>query len=291
MDQPEFPYESIDNYLLGRMDGAEATAFEEEMANDSALKQEVSFQKSVISGVKEARRQQLKARLSDIPVSASPWAGAMQSTWLKVTTGIVVAGGLSIAAYYQLDKDHSSAEIVEEYITISTPVEAEEVGVVELPSKVELENNIESANYEPAISAIEASEERKFEETPKVVLPDVSVPQPVNPGNSNNLEEEEFDTSTESFSVDTNSSPVTVEVVQSAESRSYRYFDGVLGLKGDFDNITYDILEINDQEGRRLFLLIDGVYYGMTSTESYKPLVKIEDKKLSKQLDVLREYK
>lgn len=295
MDQSKLPHEAIERYLLDQMGKEEAVAFEQSITNSEALSEEVALQRSIIKGLQETRKMELKSRLAQIPVSASPWAAAMQSTWLKMATGALVVGSISLVAYYQLDTDKQAEQIADlpkEIVEVAVPAQVD-AEIIEIPESTEEEQAVEETSrpIEEKQPEVSTPVERESDEEEINPVPQVSIPVPVNPDTDLAITEVNIEEETSLPFVSESSSPLAVDLIIESSKRTYRYFDGELSLKGDYKDITYDILEINSKEGRKLYLLIDGIYYSLTPTDSYLPLQRITDTKVRKQLDVLRDYK
>lgn len=278
------PHEAIERYLTNQMGSDELASFEQSLISNAELRDEVSLQRTIINGIKEARKVELKTRLSEIPVSSSPWAGAMQSTWLKLATGAVVVGTLSFVTFYQLDfETDTNASFNTNPIEINGPTPSIDLEIIIPQKSTEVKEVVE-------FNKKSIPKEKKLINEQVKTLPQVIIPVPMNPEDKMLSEDEVSDPLTLPMGAAIEN-PVTVDVEMNAGIREYRYFDAVLSLRGDYQNVSYDILELNSKSGRELFLVMDGKYYSLLSTESYQPLQVIEDKKVLKKLEVLKDFK
>lgn len=90
--------EQIDLYLSGDLSSADKAAFENKMANDSALKEQVTQQQELIRVV---NRQALRAQISSVAASAGGAAGGggLSNLFLGIS-GIVTVGLITVGAIY-----------------------------------------------------------------------------------------------------------------------------------------------------------------------------------------------
>jgi hypothetical protein len=280
MEANKIPHIDIEKYLLGEMKQPEALAFEERMAGNDLLKQEVGFQREIIKGIGEARKLELKARLAQIPVSTSLVSTLLNSTWVKVTTGVVVVSTASILTYMQLDNQDSEPEVFID--TIDAPAISESVDLV-IPDK----DDKDEAEVKNPVPALVVKKEKKTIENQQDDAPEIFVPEVEIPEFEDNWTESDNEVDPQpTFIEEENNTSISVE--QYPGDRMYRYFDGILTLRGDFDNVTYQLLELNNNEGKQFFIHVEDVYYSLPVTDTFVSFVRISDRGLIKELDLLK---
>ncbi len=286
------PHDDIERYVLDRMSHVEKTAFEIRIKEDAAINEEVAFQRTIFKGIGEARKAALKNRLAQVPVSSSWFSNAISSGWAKAAAGIVVVSAASLIFYTEghrddLGDDNSS-------VFIDAPESQEEI-VISIPDRL-ITEKADAANQDIATASTTIENydiareivEDEFQED-NVDLEGTLQIVPVNPPELEfegelETQDEENNTLLDISSVE---APINIDVIESEEERLYRYFDGTLTLKGDYNSIYYDLLELNLEEGRLYFIEIDGDYFALPVTESFRSLDLIVNKSLISTLDSL----
>jgi hypothetical protein len=285
MNASNIPHDNIERYLLGDMDSKEVISFEEQIRASEMLQDEVVFQRSIIRGIENARKAELKARLSNVPVDGSWLGNVMSSAWSKAVTGVVVAGTVSIFAYMQFDAEDTNLPMIGDPISIDAPTEdskADWTLKFEKPSVPAIEESVTIESKQVIIK----EHNPIADEVPKLQVTSVEIPdmEMFETQDEDSFAEPGSDLSTAILDEEV---PLKFTVLTTEESRSYRYFEGELTLKGDFDNVVYDLIELNSEEGKTYFIEIEGKFFSMPQSQEYRLLELIHDKKLIKLLDSL----
>lgn len=288
MSDSKLPHDQIESYLMGRMDDSEVISFEKKMHSDELLRAEVDFQRLVVDGLGVARKQALKARLAEVPVSSSWLYNTWNTTWVKATTGLLIASSAAVIYYVQLPSDHVLE--VGESIIADAPVPRstvqlvipEKLDPVELPMKeevsvAELVTVDDHANDSEELASSEQLVKEITITIDEVVVPEVDLDfaDEVAEEEQNHIEALE------------GSLPANFDVIFEASARLYKYFEGQLVLKGDYHSVDYDLIEINSSEGKKYYIEIEGIYYAMPVSQEFRSLEKIADKSLISRLDSL----
>ena len=295
MEADHIPHSDIERYLLDKMGRHERAGFEEQMAGNDALRQEVAFQNEVIKGISEARKRQLKARLADIPVSTSPIPGLLNSAWIKAVSGVVVVSAAAILTYHMLDEGDPPLPIIDEneQIVADAPQLPEVHGLVipdktPTPEEPALTNSPVIKEHLHAVAEMEkvATEPNESDQAEPmgIVVPGAVMPEPVVDYSEDNTEDALLPL------VTGDDDPViSLQVEQYPGSPQYRYFDGALTLRGDFQGIAYQLLEIHGPDGKAYFIQLGKNYYELPATDTFKPFVPVTNPKKIKELDMLSE--
>lgn len=252
-------FELIDDYLTNRLSEQDKKSFEQHMNSDPALKADVELQKEIIQGLKSARVAELKAMLNKVPV-ASP---AFHVSPMRIAAGLIGTAVVAAGLYFYFDKNDSvnpdqqstlqvesikPAEKTNPEITadngvdeIINPIDKKDKKGVDTESKNE-KNQIETTKEDrkPAIDLLDPTDELTVNQT-NIVAEKPAV---------------------------TNSSSISIAKIEVAVNSSekkfkshYQFTDGNLILYGDFDNDLYEIIEVNTQTARSLFLYYKSYYY------------------------------
>ena len=73
--------EFVSRYLDNELNPAQRLDFENKLLHDTDLKEELDLQKDLVEGIKEARRLELKSRLSNIPINSPVYQSIQKATF------------------------------------------------------------------------------------------------------------------------------------------------------------------------------------------------------------------
>lgn len=94
----------IDSYLSGGMTPSEETSFMDLIETDPILKEEFLFQQSIVGGLKEYRKNELKNRLSSISVGIGFFGFLMNASYYKVMAAALTLGIIGYGTYYTISE-------------------------------------------------------------------------------------------------------------------------------------------------------------------------------------------
>lgn len=271
-------FELIDDYLTNRLGETQKETFEQQLANDPALKADVEFQRQVIESVKNARAAELKSMLNNVPISTT-----REFTTLKVAAGIV-GGALLIGSVYMFNDTEPSQPIITEpkdSIAIVTeselnPIDDNTNNEVTSTDPAQEESNtkanvvvpsVKKDVVKPAIEVIDPSAEL-VESTSSPVNHGATVPT-APPAEVKALE-------------------VAVDSANKKYKFHYQFASGKVVLYGSFDSSLYEIIELNGGN-RAVYLYHQNKYYALNeqSTE-ITPLQALTDKSAIAKLEAYR---
>lgn len=311
MDPTSNLNEHLDDFLLGRMSEAEARAFAERAEQDPLLAQEVRLQQDIVSGLKNARMAQLKARLSQLPTPppAAGMGGLTSWQWVGISAAsvAVVVGGVALYLSQTVSPAESArSEALTQQQQYAPNPQPEAAPTAPAPS--------------PAPSATEAAEPALTEAKPEakdidrsvgmrtkaksvqdselaVVLPKASA-KPLNPAQPD--EEAEDNGLIDRPGVGTPASGKVAEnnevktkpevVIKESDVLSYQYFDNRLFLYGSFGDAIYELIElVSAKDGRRLYVYYKDSFYTVDKdVREVTPMRAVTDPKLEAELTLLR---
>ncbi|MEM9324217.1 MAG: hypothetical protein AAGA85_01115 [Bacteroidota bacterium] len=278
-------FDRIDQYLRGDLNAADMKEFEASLSSDPALSDEFSVQQEIVEGIRSYRKAQLKQQLSQV---ALPEHGGWQVAGLKGLVGAAVTSAVLVGAWYfgaDTDPQESSAMIAME----GPAYRKQEVTLPEI-------NPVEKIAFVPISEAPAVREEVAMAE-PEI---EESVSQPafeaniVLPEDQSGAAEAEFVPEQVSEELRSANLKPTTKVLQvdnfdtESDELRYEYFDGKLALYGNFGQSPYQILEINQNGAKRLFLFHEDAYYAITNTSKPLPLVRIDDPEMIEELDIFK---
>lgn len=270
-------FELIDDYLTGKLSGAEKTAFEQRLSAEPELKAEVDLQRQIIEGVRQARVAELKTMLSKVPVGGS----ASLTTWLGGLAAVAIVGALS---FWFLNDDSNVAQQKE------TPAQVEPV--VPAPQGSDLSAPANQQIEEPPTKQAKAEPKAKVTEKPRAAEPNpVLTPKfdVVDPSTELTPDTNSAETDFESPGTRKESKPLEVKVVAVGRYENHYQLDkGVLILYGNFDKTLYEIIEIQGDE-QHAFLYHQNRYYKLNgNSNAVQLLIPVTDPQLISKLRELR---
>lgn len=285
----------LDGYFEGTLSTSEETALMKRLTTDAELKSEFEFQKDIINTIKDTRRFELKNRLDNIHIK---WYHNISNSWKIAATATVITVS-TLTAYYLIDRqediknriDLAQQEMIMEE---STP------NIIEIPNMPDSRVAEETADIakpyrEPVVEAknnnLSDQADKTNERTVEVVVPDVI----------EDFEEvDDIDMENVTAGDITNITPTREDMNSSVEIRSvihkkytfhYSFSGGMLTLYGNFEDIPYEILEINSASGKSFYLKYKDQFYNIVNTTEITPLNPVTNETLINELKIVKENK
>ena len=276
--------DKIENYLQGKLPPDEARQFEEQVQSDTELSQELSFQKEIITGIENYRRAQLKTRLANIEVSPV----SVQSMGTNVLGVVTISAALLAGGWYFFNAN--AEEKSGPLISMEGPSH-DYMDHLQLPEIVEYEEAV--IEKFPITSQDEVA--TRTEDNEKAIVPtfpSISVP------SAGNLSEDILTVDTaeekiETFETSATSNQALEVKMHELEDKvlKYTYYDGKLSLYGQFRGNPYQIIEINSDGGKRVFLYFSDAYYFISPTSEVSEMSRVNEQKLIEELNIFLEAK
>lgn len=280
--------EKIEEYILGRLSPKETAQIEAAMAMDPLLKSEVSVQRAVISSLQATRKAELKARLSNLQTPSGSWWSAPK---IAASLLLFLSASGSIL-YFMQEKLEKSTESKISLAPVSKDYENSNITKPINPEKSPLiENELQKKEiYKEEKVATKAT---IIKHTPQdTAIPNVEIPDL----------DEDFESIADldknialpesglnSSNIDGRNKTIEVKILEEKDNFNYQYFNNKLFLHGDFNNIQYEVLELNTHNGKQVFLYFNDSYFSIAPNTFDITLLKpLLDPELKKQLDSLR---
>jgi len=280
-------FELIDDYLTNRLNEQERKSFEQQLALDPKLKADVGLQREIIKGLKTARTAELKAMLAKVPVtnfiiSFSP---------MRIAASLIGVAALATGLYFLWDKNSNfnpnqiSSSLIDS-IKQSEPDNSEvliDSAVTDLKKDVEVDKKVK--NSETKSDEIRVNANQK-ESKPAIDLIDPTEDLTENNNDNNKVIE---NAATKGTTMTIASIEVAVNSTERKYKSHYQFANGKLVLYGNFDNGIYEIVEVNSQNSRSLFLYYKSSYYPLDESKTEVTLLKeISDPILIQKLNTFR---
>ena len=294
--------ELLDDYISNKLGGEERKAFEQKLQNDPELKREYTLQQKVAEGIRQARVQELKGMLNNIPVP--PTSGSEISAGAKALIGIVAAGIVATGIYFYFNgKEETQA--LQEPISSTEPIAQPE----QMPDAIKsIEQPIETtkvaeespatvqagkpAEKNPVVSGKPAEKESTHVANPvltqphqkdSVTEPKINVYDPSEDADAKTASEPAAAEST----VKANKTSMTVKTDANNKKYNfhYQFKNGELYLYGPFDKKLIEIMEFFSDNKHTVFLFHENKYYLLNeASDKVKPLTAITDPALIRKL-------
>jgi len=261
-------FELIDDYLANRLNEQDRKSFEQQIVNNPALKADVALQKEIINGLKAARAAELKAMLNKVPVATS----TIYFSPLRIAAGLIGTAVLATSLYFYYDKnvgfnpnqlssslvdsirqtEQTNSEIDQESIRESNKIQEIEKEAENIDKKTEdLSPGKETKQNKPTIDLIDPTEE------------------------VGNTEHAPSKTGVNNSTISISKIEVAIDSSDRKFKSHYQFIAGKLVLYGDFDNGLYEIIEVNAQKSRGVFLYFKTSYYLLD--ESKKEITQLKE--------------
>jgi hypothetical protein len=310
--------ENIERFLGNSMSKAEEKRFLQKVDADPDLKDQLNFQRDIVNGIQQYRKMELKGRLANIPITGP--AGFLQTVASIKTAGVAVVGsGLIMTGVYlyQNQQNTSDTIISEEMVVgenarepiavLEDAVDAENSASDLMPKEnVDSEKATEPADQsDQSIQAKIAAEkttdlsEHSREEYPVISSSEAKATEldAFEPELIDDFDDAESLPSARSLkrkamtdNSETSMSSVSIEKVDDGiHEFHYRYFNNKLYLYGKFEESPYEIIEINPNNERRLFLYYNGTYFEIADNQKdISRLRKVTGHRMIEKLDSMR---
>ncbi len=284
--------ELIDAYLRDEMNTSQKVSFEEQMASDPKLQGEFEFQNQVVSGIKEARKVQLKAMLDNVAVGGSLVESLSAG---KIVAGLLVSAVIGWGIYYFNESSQESGE----FLAVAKESETAADFIIEENSIDPVQENVE----EPLITESEPVENNTTQSTidkNKAVAqelkssePQFNKPELIADFDGDNETSDSLlapgSTTISGEVKEMSSIDVKIDNTKKKFSFHYQFKNERLFLYGDFSSDLYEILEFNSNSERTLFLFYKDKFYDLSNDqEKITELKTVKNKTLLAKLKKAR---
>jgi hypothetical protein len=275
----EYTFETIENYLSGKMSAGDRQAFEQRLTQDAELQREVNFQRQLIEGIRKARITELKTMLNQVPVTPVSVGGS--AVVMKIISSVIAVGIIGAGIYWYISQnENTSAPEAQPEVQVPVVSPAEQQPLDEpQPAEPVVESVPDNTRVSPTTST-----ESKTETVTPATKPALQVYEPENEDNEQaQRERDQLEMVNKAFV--TSSIEVTVEDKTKKTNFHYAFSNNKLVLYGQFEKDLYEILEFIAQDKRTVFLYYKSNYYLLDLTKSSPTvLVPIQNAELLRKL-------
>jgi hypothetical protein len=271
------------------------------LATDADLKSEFEFQKDIINTIKESRKLELKSRLDNISIK---WYDNISNGWKVAATATIVTVS-TLTAYYFIDMQEEFGNRIDlaQNEILFDAFDTEVADIPQKPHAIANENIEKSKTIENTEQVKEAvTQETVIHEsadqvvantdrTVEVIGPDVIEDfEEVDNMELENVSSGDINTMTPSRE-DLHSSVEINTVLHKKYNFHYNFSHGTLTLYGNFEDVPYEILEINSTSGKSFYLNYKDNFYNIISTNNIIPLQPVTNESLINELKIVKENK
>lgn len=285
-------FELIDDYLTNRLSEQDRKSFEQQMDSDPALKADVELQKEIIQGLKAARVAELKAMLNKVPISAT---GTYLSS-LRIAAGVIGTVVLATGLYMYFNSNDHLTPINESNPPTDTITRQEQTSP-ELKADKDTFPLINELNTSPKAAGSEDNTNQSEKQgtdpvdlnTKQESKPAIELIDPTEELNDNTPGTNPVKSGANNATISV--AKISVDIISSERKYKshYQFINGKLVLYGNFDNGFYEIIEVNAQRSRSLFLYYKTSYFLLDESQhEITALKEISDPVLIEKLKSFR---
>ncbi len=268
----------IEDYLIGNLSDAERLDFESQLNSDPLLNKEFQFQKDVINSIRDVRKAELKSMLDNVQVGSGGGAGLLS---LKFAAGLIGVALLGIGVYFYMHQYDNQGTTDTEIHSDSTGENAnlKESVTTDAPNSTaeitdEVQNLEKTAGQKNGLG--ESTIGKKGQVTTIIEKEPIYIrdgqPALSTPDHKNAEDENQ---------------PKAVERKEK-DAFHYQFNNNKLSLYGDFKGIPYEIITLQQDSAKKLFMFYNNKYYYLDQNQkTIKPFKQVEDATLIKQLQEL----
>lgn len=290
----------IEGYFDGTLSPSDESALMKKLDTDSELKSEFDIQNDIVQAIRETRKTELKNRLENINIR---WYHNISNGWKVAATATVITVS-SLTAYYLIDTpfdinnriDLAQNEIIldalnSEQVDIPQKPHAENVEDFNSLNVSEPDQMLSVRNNESEANNLEENLSSETEQRVEVIVPDVIEEfDDVDHMELENITSGDINTMSPSRE-DLHSSVEIRSVIDKKYNFHYNFKEGTLTLYGNFQDIPYEIIEINSASGKSFYLNYRDSFYHIKNTKSITPLKPVTNENLINELRIVMENK
>jgi hypothetical protein len=285
--------ELLDGFFEGTLSSSEESTLMNRLATDADLKSEFELQQDIINTIRETRKMELKGRLENIPIR---WYHNVSNSWKVAATATVITVSTLTALYFidLQDEFRNKIDLAQHEIILNElypdGADIPQKPAVDVPEEVvgvrSMKHEITTEHREEA-NALETTASTRSH-TIDVVVPDVIEdfeevdniePESISSGDINTMKPSREDLHS---SVEINT------VLHKKFNFHYDFSAGTLTLYGNFEDVPYEILEINSATGKRFYLNYKDQFYNIINTDNVMPLQPVTNEALINELKIVK---
>lgn len=282
----------IEAFFEGNISPADKAMLEAKIKSDPLVKAEFDLQKNIVTGISNARKLELKSRLAsiDLPTHTGILTGSGVKWLAGTVAGVTLFGSV---LYWSLISFDNSIKPID--IRMNQELAFNQTSLTDFPQlpKEEIKYEEEKSNEKtpPKARISEENNEVAKEATAKVQPQALISYEDDKLFTNQNEEELENIASREIAHNRVDKTEIEfLDALKEENSFHYRYYNSKLYLYGDFNEMPYQIIELNDKGKKQLFLSHnENVYIIKDNTTEITELRKLQDEILKMEIQLIVE--
>lgn len=250
----------VDDYLANRLTPEQRAVFEQQVAADPALRNEVALQQTIVNGIRAARATELKNMLRNTVIQAEMRSFSGNPVFRIAASMAGIGLLLAASVYYIRSGPTAPADTlgtdIAKHLSPALPVES-------APEK-------QATGTAPGLRNVEVREPQKTSQAQQVnpiQKPELAPADPSREFAEQSAPDHPGPSTEGRQGISRADVTVTVNRTHQKFQFHYQFEQGALRLFGPFDNGLFEILEIQG-ETRNLFLFYQANYYGLSEEQS-----------------------
>ncbi|WP_296621304.1 hypothetical protein [Marivirga sp.] len=286
----------IEAFFEGNISPADKAMLEAKINSDPLVKAEFDLQQNIVKGISNTRKLELKSRLAsiDLPINTGILTGSGVKWLAGTVAGVTLFGSV---LYWSLISFDNSIKPID--IKMNQELAFKHAPLSYIPQLVEEENKIEEEESNEIIpqetnAPKERNEIRKEEKDATAkVQPQALISYEDDKLFTNQSNDEELENIASREIAHNRADKTEIEFLDALDDKDsfhYRYYNSKLYLYGDFNEMPYQIIELNDKGKKQLFLSHnEDVYIIKDNTTEITELRKLQDEILKMEIQLIVE--
>lgn len=285
----------IEAYFEGNISPAEKAMLDAKISSDPLLKAEFDLQQNIVKGISNTRKQELKSRLAsiDLPTHTGILAGNGVKWLAGTVAGVTIFGSVLYWSLISFDNNIKPIDIKANHQLVFN-----DNSIADFPVLTDENNNLQEDN----IININSSEDPVSTEDTEVEVEEKDATAKVQPQALMSYEDDKLFTNQNEDKLESIASrevvhnrvdKTEIELLEPFEDKDnfyYRYYNSKLYLYGDFNEMPYQIIELNNKGKKQLFLSHkEEVYIIKDNTTETTELKKLQDEMLKMEIQLIVE--
>jgi hypothetical protein len=285
----------IEAYFEGTITSAEKVMLDAKIQSDPLVKAEFDLQQNIMKGISNARKIELKSRLAaiDLPINTGILAGNGVK-WLAGTlVGVTIFGSVLYWSLISFENKIRPIDIrLNEIVSFDDSSQASFPNLIEVKNEIITENDVKNTSSKTLSSTTkEAPVIRKQENDGTAKVQPQALMSYDDDQLFKNQREEKLENIASREIAHNRADKTEIDFLESiagTDNYHYRYYNSKLYLYGDFKQMPYQIIELNDKGKKQLFLSHnDEVYAIKDNTTEITELRKLQDDMLKMEIQLI----
>jgi hypothetical protein len=290
----------IEAYFEGAITPAEKVMLDAKIKSDPLVKAEFDLQQNIVEGISNTRKLELKSRLAaiDLPISTGILTGGGVKWLAGTVAGVTIFGSV---LYWSLIFFDNKIKPID--IEIDQEISFNDNSLADFPELIEEDKEIKEITEDISTETTSSTSGVSKRQADTRVIEEVNdatakvQPQALMSYDDDQLFKSQSDEKLENIAsreIAHNRADKTeiefLEAIEGKDDYHYRYYNSKLYLYGDFKEMPYQIIELNDKGKKQLFLSHNYEVYAIKdNTTAITELRELQDEMLKMEIQLIVE--